>query len=477
MRRPEEVMLLADFFRGAEGSNGGAGAWIAFYDDEAAARLASIGLPPALPSESTASSCRKAALLASEPLGQALRLDPICGRLALRRTLPSAGGCAGRLHIKARFFDSLAAEDDAHWLGLSSCLGTCAVGIAPGIKETYCFLNGNCPNGVFGQYFGWQRSTVERTRGWHLFEVVLEEGLLTIAVDGENLTSTEAKGLRPPKTDEHLWLVAKSGGCGTWAAVQILHTPLGCMPNWELGGSLAQPAGRAPWEIRSEEYGRWEVDSDSIIWRLPELQEAPQGTCLPVEDVAEICSWPRKPATSLSSLSSVLTVDCWTKQLPRQPEFHERLDRAMVSFVERLQEAGLVVPMNLERVGQCGNQQHQGCYVYNFGTRKLHIQTREGGGRLSFVVRCGGGYLDFTDFVKRQGSFEQLKLQKLQASQQQGREVVRLLSIRSAGALCMKEWRPGSTASSQGWSRPSTSTSSLSSGGRRRRAVLSGFGL
>jgi len=106
-----------------------------------------------------------------------------------------------------------------------------------------------------------------------------------------------------------------------------------------------------------------------------------------------------------------LSVECWA--LPSETEV-ARLDRVVGLFLEKMQEAGAVVPTNFQRVEQCGEPQHDRCYTYSFGTRRLHISTREGeGGRLSLVVRCGGGFLDFIEFVRRNGAIEELRLQRL----------------------------------------------------------------
>jgi len=94
----------------------------------------------------------------------------------------------------------------------------------------------------------------------------------------------------------------------------------------------------------------------------------------------------------------------------------ERMQRVMASFVEQLQAAGVVVPSNLQRTGACREVQHSSCYVYRFGTKRLHVSLREAAaGRLCLVVRCGGGFVDFADFCRKHGAVEQLKLNRATA--------------------------------------------------------------
>merc|ERR1711924_525200 len=86
--------------------------------------------------------------------------------------------------------------------------------------------------------------------------------------------------------------------------------------------------------------------------------------------------------------------------------------------------------------------QHANCYVYRFGTRRLHVQDQ--GGRLSIVVRCGGGFLDFATFAQRHGRIEQLKLHP--RSDLQGSQTLRFNSVLRISSFKIKETerkRPG----------------------------------
>merc|ERR1711953_1262921 len=114
-----------------------------------------------------------------------------------------------------------------------------------------------------------------------------------------------------------------------------------------------------------------------------------------------------------------------------------RMDRVMF-FLERLRESGVTLPENIQRLEPCAEAQHPDCYIYSFGTRRLHIATREGDdGRLSLVVRCGGGFLDFIEFAKRHGKLEQLKLQRQLGNS--GSYSIQLVSVMSQGAVHVKE--------------------------------------
>merc|ERR1711964_155977 len=99
------------------------------------------------------------------------------------------------------------------------------------------------------------------------------------------------------------------------------------------------------------------------------------------------------------------------------------------------------MPENFQRVGRCGARTDpQPCYIYRFGTRRLHINIREAeGGRLCLVVRCGGGFIDFAEFARKNGSTEQIKLLKIQRQATGGREVMQLASVFSKGERRIKE--------------------------------------
>lgn len=281
-RRAEEVLLLADFFN--KGLSGSFSSWVAFYEDEAALELVTVVPLPAQEASRPGH--------APVPGGQALRLDPSRGRLALRRSIDhgEADQTQGRLHLRSFFYDEMGPDDAGHWLGLSSRYGTFALGVAPGMEETYGFLNGLCPNGAPFQYFGWLRSSVERSRGWHLFEAILETGHVTLQVDGSTILHA-ADAFIDSEASENLWLVAKRGACGCWAAVELVHT-------------LPGMTGTS-WEIRSEETGHWKVDEQGAVWRMEEMKSASSFS----EEMEESRTgsgpgWPRQTLRGTASPSS-----------------------------------------------------------------------------------------------------------------------------------------------------------------------------
>lgn len=435
-KRPEEVLMLADFFQGAA-----ARTWVTFYDDEQSAEMASV-----VPLPQRGSPLPGTLEASPTTLGAgALRMDPTYGRLALRRAFRQGGLCdpCGCLCLRSRFYDSLGEEpssqNSSHWIGLASSRGSCAVGIAPGMEQCYSFLNGCCPDGAPGQYFGWQRSTLGRSAGWHAFEILIQEGRsILVIIDGEAVFRGLVEGAGQPAEEGHAWLVAKRGAPGLWTALEMIHAPPGCTAAGGpgLGSQGADSPSRCPWQLRSEECGLWQVDANGAVWRLgDECTDAPEERPAVVEDSAAVSEKPAPEPAQDVSPGSQLSITCWSLQ----PTDLERIDQLMKSFLERLREAGVVLPENVERVGQCEDVQHQGCLIYNFGTRRLHIATREGkDGRLMLVVRCGGGFLDFADFARRHGSAEHLKF-KRQADGQLGTQVIRLVSIRANKELRLQE--------------------------------------
>jgi len=147
----------------------------------------------------------------------------------------------------------------------------------------------------------------------------------------------------------------------------------------------------------------------------------------------------RRSGQQASPRAAGVTVECWS--IPGEADM-ERMDRIMTLFLEKLAEASIVVPSNFTRVGACEEPQHPRCYVYSFGTRRLHLAVREGdGGRLTLVVRCGGGFLDFVEFARRHGGVEQLKLQR--RTDPQGGQTVQLVSVLAGRSVNVHE-RPAS---------------------------------
>lgn len=110
-----------------------------------------------------------------------------------------------------------------------------------------------------------------------------------------------------------------------------------------------------------------------------------------------------------------IAMECWSE--PAESD-REQIERVVAHFVELLLGQGVLLPDNIRLVAPCREAAHKRCFVYRFGTRRLHFQARSADdGRLALVVRCGGGFMDFVDFARRHGGLEQAKLRKqVQAS-------------------------------------------------------------
>jgi len=121
------------------------------------------------------------------------------------------------------------------------------------------------------------------------------------------------------------------------------------------------------------------------------------------------------------------------------------------------------LPANIQLVEKCNEKEHGGCFVYRFGTRRLHVTTQAvDDGRLLLVVRCGGGFADFGTFAKRHARSENVKLQrKLGTTASAGCGVLRLSSAFSKTGL-------GAGSRSRLSSPASNATTVLGAGSRSR---------
>jgi len=365
---------------------------------------------------------------------QALRIDPGLGRVALHHqtfdgVANRAGGC---LHLRAHFFDTL---DDkrispGHWMGLTCQYGSAVVGLEQGIEQCYAFLNGACPDGCPSAH-AWQASNVLRSHGWHLFEILVEGNSLSIVIDGEVVADVPSEGRNFEA--EEVWLVAKRGGVGHWAAVELLHTP----PSSTFRGAHRVAAGdRQPWKVESKERGRWQIikksSSESVVRGNVEIEEAQS---------VDLDSEPPPVPVPRPWTAGALTIECWSLPVPESDI--ARIERVMAIFAEQLIAAGVIMPENFQRVGRCGARTDpQPCYIYRFGTRRLHISIREmEGARLCLVVRCGGGFIDFAEFARKHGSIVQLKFARMQRRPGTGRDVLQLASVFKQGERRVREIR------------------------------------
>jgi len=451
-KSPESVFLLAEYF--CKGHvNGLPSGWELHTGLAKAVRLIPVDVPDKSRCKSSNAHLSTAVQLNASLAGPS--------GVTIRRLLPSAfSEPCGRLHFRARFQDLTAkGVGQSHWAGLQTRLGQGAVGLCHRFPQHYAFTHGD--------WNEWQQSSVRRSAGWHLFELIFEDGHVSIAIDGEPLSKAAAMGHGDA---EVVCLTSERGSCGNWNSIEVLHTPVG-RGTWDTGVQSVVPSDVWPWEVRSEEQGRWQVGPEGILHEMPAThveeavaeeevaavedtiaeeeatvaedavivaetveveetveEEAEQST---LEAFNEVPPPPRvtssrrrarpKRTRAGNSTQSVLSVVCWA--LPGETELG-RLDRVVRVLLEKLGEAGMTVPSNFGRLDNCSEPQHESCFTYSFGSRRLHISTREGaGGRLTLVVRCGGGFLDFIEFVRRNGAMEQLKLERLQNAEGDGQQL------------------------------------------------------
>lgn len=551
VQEPEAVLPLADFFRG--GAEAVLERWeLRAESDQAASdvttrplqEMAAMGFP------------------ACGATGELLDLDPSHGFVGLvRQGRQSAYGTNGSTIVRVHFFDD--GENHSalgHWLGFKSWRGTAAIGLAFGIDGCYSTLSGRVPTGKQGEHFGWMRTAVDRTRGWHTFEMLFEAGQVHFSIDSEPVASTAAEGT---SSTEEVSLVSRCGGHGLWAGVEVFHVPRG-QQTWEVGVQNLKRGDRIPWTALTE-IGRWQVDDKGVmqnvcfmegavaevtavrqqlidsfalvpekyqyspqmdcmlgrqfrvmtvnsdgmvglpspqgsaepVWwfppvaaalivatelssellgpAAPEAPEAPQSPApapeFPAQAVAreEQEESPAEEPTPREARPGVggLAIECWSR--PGEADL-ERMERVMTTFVEALEAANVALPGNIHRIEQCRASQHASCFVYSFGTRRLHVATRATeSGRLLLVVRCGGGFIDFIEFARRHGSLESMRVERNNQLRASGGGVVRLTSVLSRGKLRVQQGR-SSVVSRQGSRPPSRASSqqanSPSSGSR-----------
>lgn len=422
--------------------------------------------------------------LARAPMGLPLHLlasstKPLC----LTRRLPSVDSC-GRLHLRARFYDC-GTDQAFFWLTFASRLGQAAVGVVPAIKGFYAVIGDTQP--LSNGHGTWQATGAARTQDWHVLELALQQeaqgSMLTILLDSQVVCQLQCTARCP---SEEVSLKVMPGTEAYWAGIEVLHTPPG-HETWEVGVMSVSAGNRRPWRVRSAKQGRWkttagqpgievlpveeEAEAEEEEQAPPAAQEGGEEQEEELEEVGEeclheasphCCAGGESPESSTESesegeaatpaRSSVtarkpvrkkgrkrtkksrpatpdafegLAVECWTK--PDETAM-QRLDRVMGDFLQKLCEAGVAMPSNIRRLGACEEPQHSNCALYSFGTRRLHLQVREGdNGRLTIVVRCGGGFLDFVAFVRRHGSIEDVKLQK--RTDANGKQRVQLVSV------------------------------------------------
>jgi len=130
-----------------------------------------------------------------------------------------------------------------------------------------------------------------------------------------------------------------------------------------------------------------------------------------------------------------LVLECWS--VPQETDM-EQIQRVVAHFVALLEGEGVELPENIRLIAPCREASHQRCFVYRFGTRRLHFAARSTDDtRLALVVRCGGGFMDILDFARRHGGLEKLRLHR--QLQGNGTGTLRLNSTLSEGCVRIRE--------------------------------------
>jgi len=398
----------------------------------------------------------------AEPSGLCLNPSESEHAILVRREVSLSHPGIQRLYFRAWFYDD--SRGGSHWAGVSTKTDGGAVGIHPVDPLCYCVLK---TWSVDAPGEGtWASTGVKRSRGWHIFAVELQANFGTLLVDKRRV-STRSDFPACVEIDS-MWLGASGTASGHWGGVELLHIPLN-RGLWELDENADADAVETPWvtstmPTETMKPAEDPVDSGEVVTHeiLPEpaefladespdlTEESPAPTKVPPTKTRRR---PKRRSPSPARTVAGLQIECWS--VPDESQV-QRLDRVMDVFLEKLLEGRVTIPENIKRVEECSEPGHASCYVYSFGTRRVHITTREHeGGRLTLVVRCGGGYLDFMEFAARHGKVEDLRMKRLVDSQ--GHERIELTSVMSRGAVRLAESCGGinSTLPSQR-SRPST---------------------
>eukprot|EP00933_Yihiella_yeosuensis_P005125 TRINITY_DN109577_c0_g1_i1.p1 TRINITY_DN109577_c0_g1~~TRINITY_DN109577_c0_g1_i1.p1 ORF type:complete len:681 (-),score=112.07 TRINITY_DN109577_c0_g1_i1:201-2243(-) len=265
VQTPEEVLLLADFFRDPVEDI------LSRWELRAESEFASTNRVSAKPLDNDESGD----LPKCGPVGKALNLDTAAGYVALVRPLAELATRMTRIHARVHFFDDGVDRSAlGHWMGLKSSSGSASIGLAFGIDGCYSYLSGAVPDGKPASYHGWQRTEIERRAGWHLFELIIEACSTVWLIDGECVSNLPCNGMTDG--EDELWIVSRCGGIGVWAGVELFCTPP-AKPHWDMGVQSLTADDRLPWEV-CEEAGRWQLDYEGVMQSIMFCE----GTCATV---------------------------------------------------------------------------------------------------------------------------------------------------------------------------------------------------
>eukprot|EP00746_Dinoflagellata_sp_MGD_P000349 gnl/MRDRNA2_/MRDRNA2_100626_c0_seq1.p1 gnl/MRDRNA2_/MRDRNA2_100626_c0~~gnl/MRDRNA2_/MRDRNA2_100626_c0_seq1.p1 ORF type:complete len:277 (-),score=64.16 gnl/MRDRNA2_/MRDRNA2_100626_c0_seq1:87-917(-) len=122
-------------------------------------------------------------------------------------------------------------------------------------------------------------------------------------------------------------------------------------------------------------------------------------------------------------------IECWS--VPTFETSGERMEYLVKTLYANMRAVGMIVPENCAQVAACESG-HGHCFLYQYGTKRVHITERKVAGRIVLIVRCGGGFLDFVEFSKRYGKIEQSKLAR------DSDRRVQMTSVLSKGRMVLK---------------------------------------
>jgi hypothetical protein len=373
-------------------------------------------------------------------------------------------------------------------------------------------MHGALPTGCTADIDHWQQSAVARRVGWHVFEMISENSLVHILIDGEPISMEHVAGVR-----EAVEVCISSGGRGNgiWAEIEVFRTPIG-VRSLEHGARISRPHAFPPWEHArgtiEEEVGYWHnpgyamceirstgrrcvlvpswqqlVDAfdtvpdhdthpimhsmlanwhdmievvgegsmagllcpDGLVRYFPwqafreegdfceevEPMSSPDPAAEPILPPTPVPQLAREPSVMAPAAveQPALTIDCWS--LPGETDL-ALMERLVAQFIAILEAEGVPLPENIGLIAPCREAAHKRCFVYRFGTRRLHFAACSGdGGRVTLIVRCGGGFMDFLDFGRRHGGMERVRLHRqMEASNAlQGKRTICLNSVLSHG--------------------------------------------
>eukprot|EP00927_Polykrikos_kofoidii_P048610 TRINITY_DN42863_c0_g1_i1.p1 TRINITY_DN42863_c0_g1~~TRINITY_DN42863_c0_g1_i1.p1 ORF type:complete len:620 (+),score=72.81 TRINITY_DN42863_c0_g1_i1:75-1934(+) len=173
----------------------------------------------------------------------------------------------------------------------------------------------------------------------------------------------------------------------------------------------------------------------AIVAEVPPLSASPAvgETQQSAVEKAAVPATPAVPAVAGEAAraeATGLTITCWA--LSEESDL-DQMERAVAHFIAMAEAQGVALPPNIRLIAPCKEAAHKRCFVYRFGTRRLHFAVRqETDDRLQVVVRCGGGFMDFMAFARRNGGLEHLRMRRVTGA-------VHMSSVLVAGGIRVRE--------------------------------------